>query len=154
MGAYFPVRKDVVEAAVPWTKSPSTYISNGPFKLTEIKPKEKYVLKKNPNYVDASKVKLETLEIVFIEAAEAELAAYLGGSINVSDNMSAESVKMFEKTPEFNSIPRIGLYYFDINTAKKPFDDAPACARRSRSASTASRSCATSSSSPRDRPMA
>ncbi len=122
--AYYPVRKDVVEAATPWTKSPSTYISNGPFKLTEIKPKEKYVLKKNPNYVDAAKVKLETLEIVFIEAAEAELAAYMGGSISVSDNMNAESVKMFEKTPEFYSVPRIGVYYFDINTTKKPFDDA------------------------------
>lgn len=122
--AYYPVRKDIVEAETPWTKSPATYICNGPFKLAEIKPKEKYVLKKNPNYVDAAKVKLNTLEMVFIEAPEAELAAYMGGSIDVSDNMNAESVKMFETTLEFHSVPRIGVYYFDFNTTKKPFDDA------------------------------
>jgi oligopeptide transport system substrate-binding protein len=37
--------------------------------------------------------------------------------------MSPESVKMFTNSKEFNSIPRIGLYYFDINTARKPMDD-------------------------------
>ncbi|WP_232696062.1 peptide ABC transporter substrate-binding protein [Brevibacillus daliensis] len=121
--AYYPVRKDVVEGKDGWTKSPETYITSGPFMLTELKPKEKYVLKKNPNYVEASKVKLDTLEIVFIESSEAELAAYSNGEINVSDSVGKEAMTQFQSTPEFVSVPRIGTYYFDFNASRKPFDD-------------------------------
>lgn len=122
--AYYPVRKDAVENPAVWTKSASTYVSNGPFMLAEIKPKEKYVLKKNPNYVDAASVKLEDLEMLFIEAPEAELAAYMTGSIDVADNLNAEALKAFKDKADFHAIPRIGTFYFDFNTTKKPFDDA------------------------------
>lgn len=121
--AYYPVRKDVAEKEG-WTKSPETYLTTGPFMLAELRPKEKYVLKKNPNYVDADKVKLGTLEIVFIESTEAELAAYTNGEIQVSDNISPEGMKQYQNTPDFYSIPRIGMQYYDFNTSKKPFDDA------------------------------
>lgn len=121
--AYYPVRKDAVEKEG-WTKSPETYLTTGPFVLSELKPKEKYVLKKNPNYLEADKVKLDTLEIVFIESSEAELAAYTNDEIQVSDNMTPEGMKRFENTPEFFSVPRIGMQYFDFNASKKPFDDA------------------------------
>ncbi|MCM3452380.1 peptide ABC transporter substrate-binding protein [Heyndrickxia oleronia] len=121
--SYYPVRKDVVEGKESWTKSPKTYLSTGPFTLTEIKPKEKYVLKKNPNYLDADKVQIDTLEIVFIESPEAELAAYMNNEIDVSDNLSKEALAKYKDTDEYVAAPRIGVYYFDINTTKKPFDD-------------------------------
>jgi len=121
--AYYPVRKDIVEAEKVWTKSAETFICNGPFKMSEIKPNEKYILVRNPNYVDAANVKLDVLEIVFIEAPEAELAAYMSGAIDVSDNMSPEAIARYQKTKEFYSVPTIGVYFFDYNTEKKPFDD-------------------------------
>ncbi|MEK3745510.1 peptide ABC transporter substrate-binding protein [Brevibacillus sp. FSL K6-0770] len=121
--AYYPVRQDVVEKEG-WTKSPETYLTTGPFMLTELRPKEKYVLKKNPNYLEADKVKLDTLEIVFIESTEAELAAYTNGEIHVSDNISPEGMKQYQSTSDFFSVPRIGMQYFDFNASKKPFDDA------------------------------
>ncbi len=121
--AYYPVRKDIVEGNSAWTKDPATYVVTGPFMITQISPKEKYVLKKNPNYVDADKVKLDELDIVFIEAQEAELAAYTNGEIDVADNLSAEAVNKYKATSEFKSIPRIGTNYYDFQCAKKPFDD-------------------------------
>ncbi|WP_226619144.1 peptide ABC transporter substrate-binding protein [Cytobacillus firmus] len=121
--SYYPVRKDVVEGKEVWTKSPETYISTGPFTLAEIKPKEKYVLKKNPNYLKADKVQIDELEIVFIEAPEAELAAYMNNEIDVSDNISPEAMAKYKETTEYIASPRIGTYYFDVNTTKKPFDD-------------------------------
>jgi len=122
--SYYPVRKDVVEAPEPWTKSPETYLSTGPFMLAEIHPKQKYVLKKNPYYLNADQVKIDTLEIVFIESPEGELAAYTNGEIDVSDNISAEAMQRYKDSPEFHVAARIGTYYFDINTTRKPFDDA------------------------------
>lgn len=122
--SYYPVRKDVVDGNDGWTKTPETYLVTGPFMLTEIHPKQKYVLKKNPNYLEADKVQLDTLEIVFIEAAEAELAAYTNGEIDVSDNMNNESMQKYKDSPEYFAADRIGTYYFDYNTSVKPFDDA------------------------------
>jgi oligopeptide transport system substrate-binding protein len=122
--AYYPVRKDVVEAADPWTKSAKTYVCDGPFLLSEIKPKEKYVLKKNPNYIDAANVKLDTLEMLFIEAPETELAAYMSGSIDVADNLSAEALKAYQGKADYHAISRIGERYLDINVEKAPFGDA------------------------------
>ncbi|GAA0317364.1 peptide ABC transporter substrate-binding protein [Bacillus carboniphilus] len=121
--SYYPVRKDVVEGEGNWTSSTDTYLSTGPFTLEEIKPKEKYVLKKNPNYLNADNVKLDTLEIVFIEAPEAELAAYMNGEIDVADNLSAEAMQQYKDSSEYTVAPRIGTYYFDVNTTVEPFDD-------------------------------
>ena len=123
--AYFPVRKDIIEANKDkWTTSPSTYISTGPFMISEIKPKEKLVLKKNPNYVDAKDVKVDTLEIVYIDAPETALTAYGSNDIQITGNISAEAINKYKSTTEYKTSNKIGFAYFDINTTKAPFTDA------------------------------
>lgn len=121
--SFFPVKKEFVEASEPWTKSPATYASTGPFMLKEIKPQEKYVLVKNPNYVDAANVKLDQLDIVFIESAEAQLVAYKNDEIQVSDGISSQALQEYKDTAEYKVAPRIGTYYLDINNSKAPFSD-------------------------------
>lgn len=120
---YFPVKREVVEGAESWTKNAKTYISNGPFMVKEFKPKERYILVKNPNYVEANNVKLEELEIVFIDSPETEMGAYMNGEIDVAENLSNDAKKRFENSPEMNKSQRIGLMYYDFNTAKAPFDN-------------------------------
>ena len=120
---YFPVKKDVVEASTPWTKSASTYVCDGPFMLKEIKPQEKYVLVKNPNYVDADKVKLDEVDISFIEAQEATMAAYTNNELDVADNLSAQSLQQYVGGKELKETNRIGTYYLDFNCSHKAFSD-------------------------------
>lgn len=121
--SFFPVKKEFVEASTPWTKSPSTYACTGPFMLKEIKPQEKYVLVKNPNYVDAKNVKLDVLDIVFIESSEAQLVAYKNNEIQVSDGISSQALQEFKNSADYMVSPRIGTYYLDINCDKEPFND-------------------------------
>jgi oligopeptide transport system substrate-binding protein len=122
--AYYPVRKDVVEGSTKWTSSVATYKCTGPYMLSKIVPKQKLVLVKNPNYVDAAKVKLKTLEFVFMDAAETELAAYINNDIQVSTNVSANGIIKYKGTNEFHASTKIGVSYYDINTSVKPFNDA------------------------------
>lgn len=114
--AYMPVKQSVVEADEAWTKSPETYVCNGPFYPVEFKTKERLVFKKNPNYIDADQVKIDTVEIVVIEAAETELAAYQNGEINVADNLSANAMAAYKDTDEYYAVDRIGMRYMDFNT--------------------------------------
>lgn len=122
--AYYPVKKDIVESTDSWTQSAETLVSTGPYMVKEIKPKEKLILVKNPNYIDTDKVKLDEIEIVYIESPEAELAAYMNGDVDVCDNVSKEALTQYKGTNEFFAANRIGTNYYDINCSIKPFDDA------------------------------
>ena len=50
--ATFPVRQDMVEGSDNWTFDPSTYIGNGPYKMTEWSHNAYISMEKNENYYD------------------------------------------------------------------------------------------------------
>lgn len=59
---FFPVRLDAVEKDPEnWSKNPDYVITNGPFVLSDYKPNEYFVLKKNDQYWDADAIHLDTL---------------------------------------------------------------------------------------------
>lgn len=119
-----PLRKDIIDANKDWTKSTSTYITDGPFKLTSYQPKQKYVLSKNPYYYDASNVKLKNLNIVFITSTDSEIAAYASNEIGVDMDLDSQTMQKYSGTNEFHAISRIGTGYYDFNCTQKPFDNA------------------------------
>ena len=122
--AFYPVKEEVVEADGTWTKSVDTYITNGPFKLKEMKPQEKYVMEKDYNYILAEGVNLDILEYLVIDTPEAQLANYKNNTIQVADGLSQEGYAEFEGTAEYNTSDRIGVYYYDFNTSREIFQDA------------------------------
>lgn len=115
-----PVKQSVVEGEETWTKSADTYVCNGPFMLAEIKPQAGYTLVKNPNYWDAENVKLDGVEIAFIEQAEAALSAYNAGDIDVltGSSVGTQAFSQYSGSEELNSYNLIGTSYFDYNCEK------------------------------------
>lgn len=90
--AFLPVCKAALETyGEEWVKNPETYVCNGPFMPKEFYPNEKFVLVKNPNYYEADNVKLDTLEYVFLNAAETALLAYENGEIDVLYDVNADA---------------------------------------------------------------
>ncbi len=120
---FMPLREDVV-AIDGWSTSADTYVCNGPFMITEMLPKEKYVMEKNPNYFDAENVKLETIEVIFMESAESTLIAYNNGDVDFTENISAEAKVQYLETSEYIASPKIGITFFDFNCEREPFNDA------------------------------
>lgn len=121
--AFYPIKKDLAEAAEPWTKTAETYVSTGPFMMKEIAPAEKYVLVKNPNYIKADSIKLDEITYRIINSQESQLFAYMNDEISISVDLSNEAMQQYKDTGEFQSVPRFGLYFMDFNVEHEPFND-------------------------------
>lgn len=122
---FFPVKKAVVEGPKVWTKSADTYVCNGPFSMAEINPQSSYVLKKNPNYFAADTVKLDGVDIVFIESPEAALSAYNSGEIDATGDslVTTQAVQQYGGSDELKYFDKIGTRYFDFNCEHQQLSD-------------------------------
>ena len=122
--SFLPVKKDVVEAeGDPWTKSPATYVCNGPYMPLEFSSLEHVKMIKNPNYVDADKIQVENLNYVVISDFNAALTAYNNGDIHVLDNLTADAFAQYADSPEYRPVARIGVQYCDFNCELPEFSD-------------------------------
>jgi len=122
--AFFPVNKAVVEAeGEPWTKNVETYVSNGPFMLTEYSSLDKIVMSKNPNYHDAANVQIDEVIYYIIADATSVLVSYQNGDLNVADDLNVNARNQYIGTEEYSIRNRIGLQYWDFNTKLPEFSD-------------------------------
>lgn len=121
---YFPVKQAVVEAAGdPWTKNVSTFVSDGPFMLTEYSSLDKLVMDKNPNYYDADKIQVDEVIYYIIADPSAVLVAYDNGQLNVADDINADAKKEYQGSDQYVSKNRIGIQYWDLNCKLPEFSD-------------------------------
>ncbi|MDY3766225.1 MAG: peptide ABC transporter substrate-binding protein [Lachnospiraceae bacterium] len=120
---FFPVKKDIVEAETPWTKSGDTYVCNGAFKIQEINPQESYILAKNENYEYVDDVHLDEVDLILIESAEAALSAFNAGEIDMTDNVSTQAATQYAGAEELQTFDLIGTAYYDFNCSKEALSD-------------------------------
>ncbi len=126
---YFPVRKDIIEGnEEKWTLKPDTYISNGPFKMSEWKEKESITFIKNENYWDAKNVKLETLEVKLIDDQITYLNAFKSGEIDVIESPPQAEIPTLLDEGTAKIYPYLGTYFYVINVSDKAKDVDPKAA--------------------------
>lgn len=123
---YFPVNKAVVEENPEWANDPSTYVSNGPFKLTEWTHKARILLSKNENYYDASNIKLDGIDLTIIEDENTAWQKYEGGEYDfltpIPQAVTAQLKE--ENNPELVIGTDLATYYYNLNNEIKPFNNA------------------------------
>jgi len=123
--AFMPVKKEIIEQyGEDWETKVESYVSNGPFMAAEFKPDEKYIFKKNPHYYNASEVKIDTLEYIFLSAAETVLLAFESGEVDVASSVNADAEAKYKGTDNLLVTDRIGYRYYEFNTANMPVNDA------------------------------
>ncbi|MDX1973989.1 MAG: peptide ABC transporter substrate-binding protein [Candidatus Sumerlaeia bacterium] len=120
---WYPMHQANVEAHPDWASSPTNYISNGPFTLSEVRPKDRVVMKRNPNFWDAKNVKLEQIEFLFINEQNSELSSFLSKELDMTGQVSNREAPNWVGKPEFYKAPAIGIYFVSFNTTKEPFTD-------------------------------
>ncbi|MCI5697516.1 MAG: peptide ABC transporter substrate-binding protein [Clostridiales bacterium] len=119
-----PVKQEIIEKnGDKWTNSPDTYVSNGPFKMTERKRNSKIVMEPNENYYDKDKVKTKKLVFHLMDDTNAMYAAFKSGELDFINQVPPDEVKALLKDKTLKVDPQIGTYFVCFNNKKAPFDN-------------------------------
>lgn len=121
---YAPLRKDIVDSNPEWSKNVDTYVTNGPFKLSDIQFGQYIKLEKNENYWNRDSVKLTSIQFDFVPEVNTALSAFEAGSVDGMVSVpSAEIPRLKLESDAFNSMPKIQTIFINLNTELKPLDD-------------------------------
>ena len=108
-----------------WVK-PGRIVGNGAYVLEDWRINDRIRLRKNPNYWNAKKVALESVETLPISVATVAFNFYAGGlaDLIVDKNLTPNALlDELKKTPAFHSAPFLGIYFLRFNCSKPPFND-------------------------------
>ena len=129
--AMSPVQQATVEAnGDSWCTSAETFVSNGPYMITDWTPSERIVLTKNPNYVggwDNSKIVSDTITLLLLEDSSASYAAYNSGEAQLIKDVPTDEIPSLTKAEDggdFYVDTILGTYYVSLNLQRDAFQDA------------------------------
>ena len=129
--AMSPVQQATVEAnGDSWCTSAETFVSNGPYMITDWTPSERIVLTKNPNYVggwDSSKIVSDTITLLLLEDSSASFAAYNSGEAVLIKDVPTDEIPSLTKAEDggdFYVDTILGTYYVSLNLQRDAFQDA------------------------------
>lgn len=103
-----PSKTGKTESSKTWYQEPGNSLANGAFYLTEFKLDDKIVLKKNPNYWQADKVKLDEIVLKIITDKTAAESAYKTGEVDVASGLQDTVMETWAGKPD--------LYFWNMQT--------------------------------------
>lgn len=119
-----PVQKATVEAnGDAWAIKPETYISNGPFHVTEWVTGSHITFTKNENYWDAGSIKLDSIKLLLIEDPNASLNAYQTGEAMMIKTFPAAEIPRLSQGEDYVLGSMLGTYYICLNDKLPQFSD-------------------------------
>ena len=118
---FYPVNQKFFEkCGASFATSADTTLSDGAFILTDYQPAAtSFKLKKNPDYYDASRVKLDGLNYQVIKESQQALLSYKNGDLDIV-LLAGDQVDQIKDDPEFKSVGAGYLWYLTPNISKYP----------------------------------
>ena len=121
--ACFPVREDVVSNAE-WTYTPETYISNGPYVMSERKTNSHISMVPNEHYWDFESLGPDTITFHMMDDANAMISGYRSGDLDYIENMPVDEIPTLLASGELKIVDYLSTYYVCFQNQLAPFDDA------------------------------
>lgn len=123
---YYPVHSSAYDNEA-WATDPSTYICNGPYTMASWEHNSVITLKKNPNYHNASEVKMNEIKMFLSDDANNMLSNFKNGSWLLIDDVPTNEIATLKAdyADEFVVAGQIGTYYvcWNINEDLLPGSD-------------------------------
>lgn len=129
--SWYPVHRATVEKYgrfdqpfAGWSK-PGRLVSNGPFMLAEWKPGQVIVVKRNPHYWNATRLRLAEIHFHPIENADTEERAYRSGQLHLTENVPGSKLRDYaaQQPGPLAVAPIFATYAYAFNVTRPPFDD-------------------------------
>lgn len=128
--AFWPLpKKTISDHGDRWT-APETIVTNGPYRLRDIWDKKVTVLKANPGFFHADKVRIPEIHYMVIDPERA-IPMYRNDELDIVGGetmpIPTETLPWIMKTDglkqDFTNDPRLCTYYYGFNTQKPPADN-------------------------------
>ena len=122
-----PVRKDVVDqyGSDKWATSPTSLITNGQYKVSEMVSKDHITLVPNTNYWGGAPTVTKIINYEISDDNQA-YAKYLNGELDTV-NVPLANTDLVKNDPklknEIKFVPQLTLFWMDFNTRKAPFNN-------------------------------
>lgn len=111
-----PVQEATIEKnGDSWAVNADTYVTNGPFYISEWVPGSHITMSKNTNYWNADAIKLGSIKWNLIEDSNASYSAYKNGEVLMIKDVPTEEIPSLSNNSEFHVEPIIGTYYISFN---------------------------------------
>ena len=120
--ACFPVREDVVGNAE-CTYSPDTYISNGPYVMSERVTNSHISMVPNEHYWDFESLGPDVITFHMMDDANAMISGYRSGDLDYIENMPVDEIPTLLASGELKIVDYLSTYYVCFQNQLEPFDD-------------------------------
>jgi oligopeptide transport system substrate-binding protein len=129
--AYYPlspVHRGCLEVhgSPAWTR-PENIVSNGPFRLTERRIRDRVRLVRSENYWDRQNVQPKVIDALSVDALTTAFNLYETRMVEWVPRPPAEVVRELLKLDpprnDLNPAPMLGTYFYMLNTTRPPLDD-------------------------------
>lgn len=121
---FFPVQQAAVEAAgESWATDPSTYVSNGPYMMTEWVHDSYILAEKNPDYWNVDALGPDTIKFVLMDDDNAKLSAYQTDEVQMIDEVPNDEITSLSTESDFYKEGQLGTYYVSFNTENEYLQD-------------------------------
>ncbi|MCM3323886.1 peptide ABC transporter substrate-binding protein [Cytobacillus kochii] len=120
--AFFPINEKVADENPEWFAEADSYVSNGPFKLTEWQHDSHFVMEKNENYWDATNVKLDKVHWAMVDDETTEYQMYKTGELDTSAVPAELSEELFADGSA-QMVEQAGDYFYRFNVTMEPFQN-------------------------------
>ncbi|MBI2742367.1 MAG: peptide ABC transporter substrate-binding protein [Chlamydiales bacterium] len=122
---FYPVNKRVDQTDPTWMQKAETYVSNGPFLLTELKHRDLIKVRKNEKYWDKDAVSLNEIEIVMVRE-ETELKMFekeeLDWAGSPLSTLPVDALKELKNEKILQTKPILGTHFLRANVDRPPFN--------------------------------
>lgn len=117
--AFFPVNQQVDQQNPAWAQDASTYVGNGPFRLTAWKHQDELTVKKNETYWDASHVKIACLKLQMLNE-ETELKMFEKKELDWAGSplsaLPLDALQSLKNENQLKTKKGLGSYFIRTNT--------------------------------------
>ena len=119
--AFAPVNSNVVEQDEDWAaEAGESYVTNGPFELSEWNHNSDYTLTKNENYWDVENVNLDQVNVQIVESEATASYSFQAGELDFLGApfgaVSLESIDVLRDQGVLNTEPYSAIYWYKVNT--------------------------------------